>query len=140
MIKAATLALFMSLQSSGSVLDDPQEEARAQKLMREIRCVACENEPISQSASDIAEDMRDRVRVLIEEGKSDAEIRSWFVDRYGEFVLFRPDAEGVSGMLLWGLPFAILIAGAAVLIARRSTASQSEIDRVAPDHEYEIED
>lgn len=140
MIKALALALVLSLQSAGTTLEDPQDEARAQKLMREIRCVACENEPISQSGSDIAEDMRDRVRLLIEDGKSDAEIRTWFVDRYGEFVLFRPDAKGVSGMLLWGLPFMILIAGGAVLVIRRSIESEAVVEQVPPDHEYEIKD
>jgi cytochrome c-type biogenesis protein CcmH len=95
-------------------LENPQEEARAQALMRELRCVACENEPISQSAAPIAEDMRARVRVMIKDGASDEDVRGWFEDRYGEFVLFRPKAEGVAGWLLWGGPFLLLLVGAII--------------------------
>ncbi|MEM9938091.1 MAG: cytochrome c-type biogenesis protein [Pseudomonadota bacterium] len=140
MIKALALSAIVAMQASGTVLEDPGEEDRAQRLMREIRCVACENEPISQSASDIAEDMRDRVRQLIEEGKSDAEIRDWFVERYGEFVLFRPDAEGIFGMLLWGLPFIVLIAGGSVLLLRRARSVPANIQPRPADHDYEIDD
>lgn len=113
-------------------LDDPRQEARAQDLMRELRCVACENEPISQSAAPIAEDMRARVRSLVEEGASDEEVRTWFEDRYGEFVLFRPKAEGVAGWMLWGIPFLLLMLGAGIglLIARTRKAP---IEPIAPE-------
>ncbi len=103
-------------------LDDPKAETRAQALMQEIRCVACENEPISQSAADIAGDMRIRVREMVANGASDAEVRGWFAERYGEFVLFRPPAEGTSGWLLWGLPFGFLALGAAGLALARARA------------------
>lgn len=110
MLVAGVFAL--SAMAEDVALDDPAQEARAQALMRELRCVACENEPISQSAAPIAEDMRARVRVMISEGATDAEVRDWFEDRYGEFVLFRPKGEGVSGWLLWGGPFLLLLVGA----------------------------
>jgi len=103
---AVTLALLAE-----TPLPDAADEARAQKLMREIRCVACENEPVSQSSAAIAEDMRVRIREMIADGASNEDIRDWFVSRYGEFVLFRPPASDPSGWLLWGLPFALLLAG-----------------------------
>jgi len=132
MIKA--LAFIIALQVA-QPLPDPADEARAQALMREIRCVACENEPISQSASDIAEDMRARVRALIADGKSDAEVRGWFSERYGDFVLFRPKAKGFGGMLLWGLPFVLLIGvGGAIALSRRS--GTAVIEAVSADHEH----
>lgn len=111
-------------------LADPAEEARAQALMREIRCVACENEPVSQSAAPIAGDMRVQIREMIAEGASDAEVRNWFVSRYGEFVLFRPPAKGPAGWLLWGLPFVLLVAGGAlgVLLARKGRKATPEIE------------
>lgn len=133
MIKSAVLSLIVLFAQQTGPLDNPDEEARAQSLMREIRCVACENEPISQSASDIAGDMRERVRGLVAEGKSDAEVRAWFVERYGEFVLFRPDADGLSGKLLWGLPFLIFLGGTALLVSRKKTPSA--VASVPPDHE-----
>ncbi len=136
MIKAAFLSLVIWIGQSGAHLEDPKEEARAQDLMREIRCVACENEPISQSGSDIAADMRDRVRGLVSEGKTDAEVRAWFVERYGEFVLFRPDAEGPSGVLLWGLPFLLLVGGGLFLLSR--SKNKDEIEVIPVDHDNDI--
>ena len=110
-------------------LADPDAEARAQNLMREIRCVACENEPISQSAAPIAEDMRTRVREMVADGASDEQVRDWFEDRYGEFVLFRPKAKGLSGMLLWALPFLLLLIGGAIAwtVGRRTKSDGVEI-------------
>jgi cytochrome c-type biogenesis protein CcmH len=107
-------------------LPDHKDEMRAQALMTEIRCVSCENEPISQSGSDIAVDMRILVREKIAMGLSDGEIRSWFAQRYGDFVLFRPPSEGL-GMLLWLFPLGLL--GVAVMtilaIRRQARAPQS---------------
>jgi cytochrome c-type biogenesis protein CcmH len=111
-------------------LADPEAEARAQALMREIRCVACENEPVSQSSAAIAGDMRVQIRDMVADGASDAEVRDWFVSRYGEFVLFRPPARGLSGSLLWGLPFLLLAAGllAGWRLSRRPPAQSAAID------------
>ena len=103
--------LALSAWAEDIALSNPDQEARAQALMRELRCVACENEPISQSAAAIAGDMRERVRIMIREGATDDDVRDWFEGRYGEFVLFRPKGDGVSGWLLWGTPFALLLAG-----------------------------
>lgn len=130
----ASILLLFAADVSGQ-LDDPKLEARAQDLMREIRCVACENEPISNSSSDIAADMRDRVRSMVAEGRSDAEIRDWFSERYGEFVLFRPSAQGPGGWLLWGLPFVLLIAGGAVVYVVRSggAGKAKSVEAVAPE-------
>ncbi|MEQ9315455.1 MAG: cytochrome c-type biogenesis protein [Henriciella sp.] len=133
-MKVLIASLIMLFAAEGQ-LADPQDEARAQDLMREIRCVACENEPISNSGSDIAADMRDRVRAMVADGKSDAEIRDWFAERYGEFVLFRPSAAGAGGVLLWGLPFALLLAGGALIFVMRLRAAgaSNEIEPVKPE-------
>lgn len=133
-MKALLAALTLLFAAEGQ-LADPQEEARAQDLMREIRCVACENEPISNSGSDIAADMRDRVREMVDEGKSNSEIRDWFAERYGEFVLFRPPSGGMRGLLLWGTPFLLLVMGAGIafLIRRRRREGETGIEPVAPE-------
>ena len=115
-------------------LEDAKAEARAKALMEEIRCVACENEPISQSGADIALDMRTRVREMIGNGASDEEVRAWFSGRYGEFVLFRPSKAGLSGILLWGLPFGLLLIGAMGLgLAHRRGGDDHEIVPLLPD-------
>ena len=130
----AILAAFLFLFAAEGQLADPQEEARAQDLMREIRCVACENEPISNSGSDIAADMRERVRTMVGEGRTNTEIRDWFAERYGDFVLFRPPARGPGGMLLWLAPFLLLLIGGAVAftISRRRKAAGS-VEPVRPE-------
>ncbi|MBU1288931.1 MAG: cytochrome c-type biogenesis protein CcmH [Alphaproteobacteria bacterium] len=128
-------ACLLALTCAAQALDDPAEEARAQSLMRELRCVACENEPISQSSAAIAEDMRARVRVMISDGASDAEVRDWFESRYGEFVLFRPKGKGLEGMFLWGAPFGLLIIGGLIAfgVARRRQAGAAAAEPVAPE-------
>jgi len=130
----AVLFLLPFLMAFDTPLENPKAEARAKALMEEIRCVACENEPISQSGADIAGDMRTRVREMIANGASDDEVRDWFAGRYGEFVLFRPSTEGTSGLLLWGLPFGLLFLGASGLyLANRRRADAPEIPSIAPE-------
>lgn len=128
MLKAMLASLI--ILTAGAPLDDPSEEARAQALMREVRCVACENEPVSQSSAPIAEDMRTRIREMVAEGASDAEIRDWFVSRYGEFVLFRPPARDLAGWLLWGFPFILLGAGVGigVVLAMNAKRKSGEVE------------
>jgi len=111
-------ALLVAMVAS-AVLADPAEEARAQSLEREIRCVQCQNEPIAQSTADIARDMRALVRERVAAGDSDAEIRAFFRSRYGDFVLFRPPFDSRT-WLLWGAPILLLGGGlAAVMAAQR---------------------
>ncbi len=115
-------------------LENPREEARALKLMDEIRCAVCENEPISQSRTQMAADMRQRVRLLIEDGASNAEVRAWFEDRYGAFILFRPPLQGYLGIALWGLPFLfLLIAGGVIFALRVGRRKTQNIETVEAD-------
>ncbi|MDZ4761675.1 MAG: cytochrome c-type biogenesis protein [Alphaproteobacteria bacterium] len=114
MIAALAMAIAVGADTP---LPDAGEEARAQGLMREIRCVVCENEPVSQSTADIAVDMRRTIRSQVEQGASDGEVRTYFSDRYGQFVLFRPPARGL-GILLWIFPFALLAAAGGVIAMR----------------------
>lgn len=107
MIAGVLIAFLLQTSAAEAPLADASAEARAQALMREIRCVVCENEPVSQSTADIAVDMRRTIRVHVEKGESDAQVRKFFADRYGQFVLFRPPTDGI-GLLLWGFPFGLL--------------------------------
>lgn len=122
MIAGALIALLLQAAGSDVPLDDATKEARAQGLMRELRCVVCENEPISQSTADIAVDMRRVVRVQIDKGQTDAEVRQYFVDRYGQFVSFRPPSDG-WGVALWAFPF-LLLTGVGGAIGYRMVRSR----------------
>ena len=119
-------ALIVAAAASVSAMTaDPAQEARARALDEEIRCVQCENEPIAQSTADIAVDMRALVRERIAAGDSDTEIRAYFRQRYGDFVLFRPPWDART----WGLWLAPLILaglGLAALFTMRRPAAPLE--------------
>jgi cytochrome c-type biogenesis protein CcmH len=122
--------LLMALQlASEAPLDNPRLEARAQDLMREIRCVVCENEPVSQSTADIAIDMRRLIRRQVSEGKTDDQVRHYFTDKYGNYVSFRPPTEGL-GILLWIFPFALLLGVGVVLGLRAFTRRKRDLTPV----------
>jgi cytochrome c-type biogenesis protein CcmH len=92
-------------------LGDPQLQSRYERLINEMRCLVCQNETIADSNAGLAADLRREVRALVLEGRSDAEIRSFMTDRYGDFVLYRPPFTGRTA-LLWALPAILLLAGA----------------------------
>jgi cytochrome c-type biogenesis protein CcmH len=113
-----SIAALLIAVMAPAVLADPAQEARARALENEIRCVQCENEPIAQSTADIAADMRVLVRERVAAGDSDGEIRAFFRQRYGDFVLFRPPFDART-WALWGAPLLLIGAGLAVVLASR---------------------
>ena len=96
-------------------LADPKLEQRARDLGREIRCVVCQSQSVSDSDADIAQELRVIIREQIAAGKSDAEIRDYLVARYGDFVLFDPPFKA-STYVLWIGPFVILVLAAAIVV------------------------
>ncbi|QWD59656.1 cytochrome c-type biogenesis protein [Polynucleobacter sp. MWH-UH35A] len=95
--------------------DDPVTEQRLISISEEMRCLVCQNESLAGSRSDLANDLRREIRTLIKEGKSDDQIRSFMVERYGDFVLYRPPVKPLT-WLLWIGPFVILLIGIAGLL------------------------
>lgn len=105
------------------MLADPALEARAQALDEELRCVRCRSENIASSNADWARDARLLVRELVAEGRSDAEVRDFFVERYGEVVLMRPRTDGAN-LLLWAAaPIMLLCALAGAFVYMRGRAA-----------------
>ena len=98
-------------------LPDAKQEARAQALMAELRCVVCQAQSISDSDAELAGDMRELVRRRIAAGERPAEIRAWLIQRYGSWVTYRPTAEPAAWPL-WLAPLALLLV-AALLVRRR---------------------
>jgi cytochrome c-type biogenesis protein CcmH len=126
-------ALLMAVVVSGDLpLPDAAKEARAQALMREIRCVVCENEPVSQSTADIAVDMRRVIREQVDSGADDNQVRKFFSDRYGQFVLFRPPTNGL-GLMLWIFPFLLLVGAGGVIAARLAGARKKGLSPLPDD-------
>jgi len=104
--------------------DDPVTEQRLISISEEMRCLVCQNESLAGSRSDLANDLRREIRVLIKEGKSDDQIRNFMVERYGDFVLYRPPVKPLT-WLLWIGPFVILgigIAGLLTYLRRRNNS------------------
>ncbi len=98
-------------------LPDARQEARAQALMAELRCVVCQGQSIADSDAEIAGDMRDLVRRRIAAGEPSAQVRAWLVQRYGSWISYRPGSEPIAWPL-WLAPVALLVLGA-VLVRRR---------------------
>ncbi|QAU25432.1 cytochrome c-type biogenesis protein CcmH [Dyella sp. M7H15-1] len=93
---------------------DHSEELRFQHLTSELRCLVCQDETLADSNADFARDLRHKVFELMQQGKSDAEIKQYLADRYSDFVLYDPPLN-VRTWLLWFGPLLILIAGGFVV-------------------------
>lgn len=98
-------------------LADPRQEARARTLFRDVRCLVCQNESIDDSNAELAADLRRIVREQIAAGRSDADIKTFLTERYGEFVLLTP-AFSAGNLALWIGPFLVVGFGAALLFGR----------------------
>lgn len=123
-LAAALLWLGVSLGAAAAeapaVAADPKQEARMMALAAELRCLVCQNQTIADSHAGLALDLRQQIREQLAAGKSEAEIRDYMTQRYGDFVLYRPPFKA-STALLWLGP-ALLMAGALgglVLVLRR---------------------
>lgn len=90
---------------------DPALEARVMALAEELRCVVCQNETLAASQADLARDLRAQIRLQLQQGRSHQEVMDFMVERYGQFVLYRPPLQA-STLLLWGGPFLLLLVAA----------------------------
>lgn len=120
MMRALVLWLCLAMPAMAvqpdEVLPDAGLEARARMLSRELRCVQCQSESIDDSNASIARDLRILVRERLVAGDTDAQVRAYLVERYGEFVLLNPPAQGAN-WLLWLAGPGMLLAGAAIFVA-----------------------
>ena len=128
------LAFILALQCAFSsvaaeapdLAEDPVVEQRLVVIAEDLRCLVCQNESLAGSRADLANDLRREVRTLIKSGKSDEEIKKYLVDRYGDFVLYRPPVKPVT-WLLWFGPLALLVGAVWLLLSIvRRNLKQSE--------------
>ncbi len=98
-------------------LPDGRQEAKAQALMEELRCLVCQGQSIADSDAELAGDMRDLVRRRIAAGESPAQVRTWLVQRYGSWISYRPTAE-FAAWPLWLAPLALLLVGGLLIRGR----------------------
>jgi cytochrome c-type biogenesis protein CcmH len=130
-VLVASLAAILCMAAASDPserLADPSQEARARELFGQVRCLVCQNETIDDSEADLARDLRGMVRDQVRQGRSDAEIKRFLVDRYGEFVLMRP-AFSPGNAALWIGPFLVVVLGAGLLVLQlRNRRMEPELD------------
>ena len=126
-VKFLTLVLFVSLSVHANIdlyeFKDENTRVRYTKLTKELRCPKCQNQDIADSNSPIASDMRSEVHRLVEQGSSNDDVVNFMVDRFGEFVSYKPRVQP-STYLLWYGPWALIAFGVIIisLIVRRRSA------------------
>jgi cytochrome c-type biogenesis protein CcmH len=134
--RAGLLAALLALGGQALAIDseaafeDPVLQHRYETINRELRCLVCQNQTIADSNATLAQDLRREVREMIAAGKSDDEIREFMIERYGDFVLYRPRMTA-QNFLLWAAPVLLLLIAAAVLVRvvrRRAQESDNEAD------------
>ncbi|MCL5272920.1 MAG: cytochrome c-type biogenesis protein CcmH [Gammaproteobacteria bacterium] len=108
------IVLFIMATSSfaNSVypLDSAKKEAQFNHLLKDLRCLVCQNQDLADSNAELAKDLRLQVYQLVKEGKSDSEMNDYLTSRYGDFILFKPPVKAVT-LLLWFGPFLFLLLG-----------------------------
>ncbi|MFB9148408.1 cytochrome c-type biogenesis protein [Roseovarius ramblicola] len=122
------------------VLDDPALEERARDISAGLRCLVCRNESIDESNAELARDLRLLVRERLVAGDSNEEAVDYIVDRYGEYVLLNPTAEGAN-LLLWLAGPLMLGAGlvmGGLYLRRRSKEAEPATDRLSADEEARL--
>lgn len=110
--------------------ENPQQEARYERLTGQLRCLVCQGQSIDDSGSKLAKDMRDKVFELLAAGRTDQEVIDYMTSRYGDFVLYRPPVEPKT-WLLWFGPFVLIVFGVTVVLVmarRRSSAGRAGLD------------
>ena len=142
LVLAFLLALAMALPvhaalTSDELLQDPVLEARARAIGKELRCLVCQNQSIDDSDADLARDLRHLVRERLLAGDSDAEIREFMVERYGEFVLLKPPVT-TGTLLLWGGPFVVLAIGGALIVLSLRRRRAASTTALTPDEESRL--
>ena len=146
-MKRLLAALFASLMlltpayavEPGEALADPALEARARDLSVDLRCLVCQNQSIDDSHAPLAKDLRLLVRERLAAGDSDEQVRTYLVQRYGDFVLLKPPLR-IGTLLLWGAPLMVLLAGAfGLVIASRRRNAGVAAAALSPDEQARLD-
>ena len=112
-------------------LDDPEQQTLYEDITAEVRCLVCQNQPIADSTAPLAADLRREIRRLIESGQGETEIKDFLVERYGDFVLYKPRFASWN-ILLWAAPVVLLIIGVFTLARVVGKRSVLPIDEDTP--------
>ncbi len=128
-ILASILLFFFILSAQATIavfkFDDPDKEARFKQFSEELRCLVCQNQSLADSNAELAMDLRNELYKMIQNDATDDEIVSFMVDRYGDFVLYKPPVKPTT-WILWFGPFILTAIGLIILLRMiRNTGKQS---------------
>lgn len=129
-VLAVLFALLMSFPAFAVAVDeaplaDPAQEALARTIMKDLRCLVCQNQSIEDSNAELAQDLRRLVRERVALGENEEQAKAWLVDRYGEWVLLSPPVSSRT-YLLWGGPLIMLLLGGLLIVIYRKRGRDTE--------------
>jgi cytochrome c-type biogenesis protein CcmH len=127
---AAARADSVLAMNPQEVFESEEQLRRYERLINDLRCVVCQNQSVAESQVDLARDLRRITRDMILDGRTDAEIKQFMTDRYGDFVLYNPPLKPET-YLLWAAPVILLLIGAIVVVTvvgRRSAEAGDDGD------------
>jgi cytochrome c-type biogenesis protein CcmH len=120
--------ITFSAFAASPVSENPDLEKRVMALAEELRCLVCQNQTLADSHAALAIDLKNRIRELLREGKTEREVLDFMVQRYGDFVLYRPPLRAATA-LLWAGPFILLALGVTgwIVWLRKRNTPQTEV-------------
>jgi cytochrome c-type biogenesis protein CcmH len=118
-------------------LSNPADETRAQNVMKQLRCLVCQNQSIVDSDAGLARDLRVIVRERIVAGDSDDAVLSYMTDRYGDWVLLKPPFDGAT-VVLWLSPILLLLIGFFVVYRNQKSRKQASVDPLSDEENVKL--
>lgn len=132
---ASLLLLLLPLQlwaiDPSEKLADPEQQALYETITKEVRCLVCQNQSIADSTAPLAADLRREIKKMIVDGQSETQIKDFLVERYSDFILYKPRFRSWN-LLLWLAPIAFLLIGSLAFLRIVSRRKQLPIDKDAP--------
>jgi cytochrome c-type biogenesis protein CcmH len=128
-------------KEAAPMAEDPLVEKRLIHISEELRCLVCQNESLASSRAELANDLREEVRKLIRQDKSDGQIKEYLVTRYGDFVLYKPEVKPLTWVLWFG-PFLLLVLGVIGMSVylRQRQATQSKIQALSDEDRRKVQE
>ena len=127
--------MSVNVIAADKTLTDPAQEKIARDLMKEIRCLVCQNQSIEDSDADLAKDLRRIVREQISAGKTPTETKAFLVERYGDWVLLKPPVNGGT-IFLWASPIIFMLLGLWAILRRSQSAMKAPQHLSAEEQEH----
>jgi cytochrome c-type biogenesis protein CcmH len=131
-VMLAAAAWSAAAKEAAPAAAEPELEKRMLAVTAELRCLVCQNQTIADSNADLAVDLRNQVREMLRQGKSERDVIDYMTARYGDFVLYRPPVKGTTALLWFGPP-ALLGAGLITLWLVLRRRSRLSADQFEPD-------